>query len=85
MKATGSSIPDQNFRYGRYRYVTWDATSHTDGDGNETIEFCYAEAPANCSDDDMRAAVLAELAKTGEEGRIDEIFELPQGVEDEID
>ena len=85
MKATGSSIPDQNFRYGRHRYITWDATSCNDGDGNETIEFCYAEAPANCSDAEMRAVVLAELAKTGEEGRIDEIFELPLEVENEID
>jgi len=33
----------------------------------------------------MRAVVLAELAKTGEEGRIDEIFELPLEVENEID
>ena len=85
MIATASSMPKRDFRYGRYRYVTWDATSHTDGDGNETIEFCYAEAPANCSDAEMRAVVLAELAKTGEEGRIDEIFELPLEVEDEID
>ena len=77
MKGNGSSIPARDFNYGRYRCVTWEATSHTDGDGNETIEFCYAEAPANCSDAEMRAVVLAELAKTGEEGRIDEIFELP--------
>ena len=34
-----------------------------DADGNETIEFCYAEAPANCSDAEMRAVVLAELLK----------------------
>ena len=74
MKGNGSSIPARDFNYGRYRYVTWDATSHTDGDGNETIEFCYAEAPANCSDAEMRAAVLAVLAKTGEESRIDEVM-----------
>lgn len=85
MKATGSSLPERDFRYGRYRYVTWDATLHTDDEGNETIVFCYAEAPANCSDAEMRAAVLAELAKTGEENRIDDIIELPQEVEDKHD
>lgn len=74
MKATGSSMPKRDFRYGRHRYMTWDATSHTDGDGNETIEFCYAEAPANCTDAEMRAAVLAVLAMSGEEIRIDEIM-----------
>lgn len=77
-------MPERDFRYGRYRYVTWDAHSVTDADGNETIEFCYAEAPANCGDAEMRAAVLAELAKTGEENRIDDIIELPQEVEDEL-
>lgn len=75
MKATGSSLPERDFRYGRYRYVTWDATLHTDDDGNETIEFCYAEAPANCSDAEMRAAVLGVLAISGEESRIDEIMQ----------
>lgn len=85
MKATGSSLPERDFRYGRYRYVTWDAHSVTDADGNETIEFCYAEAPANCSDAEMRAAVLGVLAISGEESRIDEIMGLPQEVENEID
>ena len=74
MKATGSSVLMRDFRYGRYRYVTWDATRCNDADGNETIEFCYAQAPANCTDAEMRAAVLAELAKTGEESRIDEVM-----------
>ena len=74
MKGSGSTIPPKDFTYGRHRYITWDATSCNDGDGNETIEFCYAEAPANCTDAEMRAAVLAVLAMSGEENRIDEIM-----------
>jgi hypothetical protein len=35
-----------------------------------------AAGGADCSDADMRAAVLAELEKSGEEHRIDEIMEM---------
>lgn len=74
MKATGSVIPERDFVYGRYRYVTWDAHSTTDEEGNNMVEFNYAEAAADCSDAEMRAAVMAELEKTGESARIDEIM-----------
>jgi hypothetical protein len=56
--------------------VTWDAYTITDEEGNNMVEFSYAEAAADCSDADMRAAVLAELEKTVEEHRIDEIMEM---------
>jgi hypothetical protein len=76
MKATGSTIPLRDFQYSRYRYITWDAEEKTDEEGNSIVEFNYAEAERDCSDEQMRAAILVELAKTGEENRIDEIMNI---------
>lgn len=76
MKATGSTIPLRGFQYSRYRYVTWDTEEKIDEEGNSIVAFSYAEADRDCSDEQMRAAVLVELAKTGEEQRIEEIMNI---------
>lgn len=78
MKGSGSTALPRDFKYGRYRYVTWDAKDVTDEDGNITIEYDYAEASGDATDAEMRAAVLVELTTTGEEDRIDEIMEVEQ-------
>jgi len=76
MKGSGTTVPMQRFNYSRFRYITWDAHEVADEEGNASIEFDYAEGPADATDEEMRVIVLAELAKTGEEDRIDEIMEI---------
>ncbi len=75
MKGSGCTIPIKGFTYSGFRYVTWDAHEVADNEGNVSVEFDYAEAEADATDDEMVAIVLAELTKTGEEDRVDTIID----------